>query len=97
VTEELETEGLLISVDRDRCIGCFECVDNCPQSMNTEFPVYMRGDDGFPQVANPDSCIVCLTCVEGCRAMALRVEGPFVKGSSGIGEVGAENKSKAMF
>ncbi len=97
MVEELETEQLIIIVDRERCVGCFECVDICPQSSSAQFPVYERGDDGFPHVANPDSCIACLSCVVSCRAMAIVVEGPLVKGSSTIGDVKAESKSRAVF
>jgi NAD-dependent dihydropyrimidine dehydrogenase PreA subunit len=97
MVEELEPEVLIISVDSERCIGCFECIDICPQSTNAEFPVYVRGDDGFPRVANPDSCIACFSCVVSCRAMAIKVEGPLVKGPSIVGEVKAESKSRAMF
>jgi NAD-dependent dihydropyrimidine dehydrogenase PreA subunit len=97
MVEDIEPEEPIINVDLERCIGCFECIDICPQSSSTEFPVYERGDDGFPRVANPDSCIACLSCVVSCRAMAIKVEGPLVRGSSVIGEVTAERKNKAMF
>lgn len=97
MVEGVEPEAWIIRVDHERCIGCYECVDLCPQSTNTEFPVYLRGEDGFPQVANPDSCIGCLSCEVGCRALAVKVEGARAKGPFRGGEVKSENKSGAMF
>jgi NAD-dependent dihydropyrimidine dehydrogenase PreA subunit len=97
MVEETEPQERAIVVDRERCIGCFECVDICPQVRNTEYPVYIRGEDGFPQVANPDSCVACLSCEVNCRAVALRVEGA-ARGKVGwVGEVRAEVKRRAMF
>jgi NAD-dependent dihydropyrimidine dehydrogenase PreA subunit len=61
-------------VNAGRCIGCWECLDACPQVKNTEYPVFARGD-GVPEVVNPDSCIGCLSCLVACRAEALTVAG----------------------
>lgn len=73
--EEEAQESRIIKIDRDRCIGCGECLDVCPQTTRTDFPVYVRGEDGVPEVANPESCIGCLSCQVSCRAEAVTVSG----------------------
>jgi NAD-dependent dihydropyrimidine dehydrogenase PreA subunit len=90
-------EAQLIRLDLGRCIGCYECVDICPQSSNTEFPVYERSGDGPPRVANPDNCIRCLSCETNCRAMALEVVVERDSRPVGPEEVKAENKCSRMF
>lgn len=72
--ENGETAEPRIRIDSERCIGCFECIDMCPQISSTEYPVYERGDDGHPRVVNEESCIGCLSCEENCRAAAIVVE-----------------------
>jgi len=64
---------------------------------NTEFPVYERGGDGYPRVANEDSCIGCLSCEAACRAEAIRVEVEDREERFGPVEVRAEIKCRAMF
>jgi len=95
--ENMDAAEPLIRIDRDRCIGCFECIDICPQVANTEFPVYERGGDGYPRVANEDSCIGCLSCEAACRADAIRVEVEDREERFGPVEVRAEIKCRAMF
>jgi len=97
MVEDLENEGTLIRIDRERCIGCLECIDTCPQTRNTEFPVYEKGEDGFPRVANHDSCIGCLSCEAGCRAEAISVEAPGSKDRVSIAGIRAQLKCRAMF
>jgi NAD-dependent dihydropyrimidine dehydrogenase PreA subunit len=97
MAEEPEAAGITIEIDAERCIGCLECVDVCPQSRNSEFPVYKAGDNG-PEIANPDSCIACLSCEAQCRAMAIKIaEGIAVRTPSIRGEARAENKNRAIF
>ncbi|MDI6872807.1 4Fe-4S binding protein [Candidatus Solincola sp.] len=67
-------DGRRIVVDEARCIGCWECVELCPQTRGTQFPVFEKGER-VPRVVNPGSCLACLTCVEGCRSQALTVDG----------------------
>lgn len=98
MVEEPEPKEVSIKVDSERCIGCLECIDVCPQSGDREFPVYLAGPDGVPEVANPDNCITCLSCEVNCRAMAIRVEEETeARGSYIPREARAENKNSAMF
>ncbi len=71
---EEESGAVRLEIDAARCIGCWECLDACPQMRNTEYPVFARGE-GKPEVINEDSCIACLTCQAICRAEALTVSG----------------------
>lgn len=95
--ENMEAVEPLIRIERERCIGCFECVDICPQVSGVEFPVFERGAEGFPIVACEESCIGCLSCEAACRADAIRVE--VEAGSERYGPVAAraEIKCGAMF
>jgi NAD-dependent dihydropyrimidine dehydrogenase PreA subunit len=87
----------LIRIDRERCIGCFECIDLCPQAKETAYPVYEKGNDGFPRVANEDSCIGCLSCEAGCRACAIVIKADRGEHRFGPANVKAEIKCKATF
>jgi len=83
-----------ILVDEARCIGCWECVELCPQTRGTQFPVFERGER-VPRVANPRSCLACLTCVEGCRSLALAIDG--LRRWEGYVDPRARNKEAAIF
>ncbi|MEW6553180.1 MAG: ferredoxin family protein [Actinomycetota bacterium] len=72
--EDMEAAEPMIRIDPERCIGCFECIDVCPQVSSTEYPVYERGEDGRPHVLNEESCIGCLSCESNCRADAIAVK-----------------------
>ncbi len=97
MAEVVEAQEPLIRIDRDRCIGCFECIDICPQTKNTEFPVYERGEDGFPRVANEDSCIGCLSCEQDCRADAIYIDAEGREALQERVESRAEIKCRIMF
>jgi len=97
MVEDLENRGTLIRIDLERCMGCLECMDTCPQSGNTEFPVYEKGEDGFPRVANHDSCIRCLSCEAGCRAEAISIEAPGLKDRATAADMRAQLKCRTMF
>ncbi len=83
-----------ITLDQKRCIGCRECVELCPQTRETQFPVFEMGE-GAPRVANPASCLACLTCVEACRALALSVDGR--REREGYVEPRARKKEEAIY
>ncbi len=86
-----------IGIDEERCVSCRECLEICPQTRGAEYPVYVWGENGYPQVANPESCIGCLTCQVGCRARAIAVR---LKESAGwriSGDPRAEMKCRAIF
>lgn len=87
-------EAFALRVDPGRCIGCWECLDVCPQMKNTEYPVFAKGQ-GVPEVINPDSCIGCLSCQESCRAEALTVLGKDGKGMAP--DRRAQAKCRAIF
>ncbi len=86
-----------IEIYRERCVRCSECIDVCPQSGEREYPVYVRGDDGYPQVANIDNCLGCLSCEDSCRAVALRVREAGSREKRSTGEARAEAKARAIF
>ncbi len=95
--ENTEAAEPLISIDRERCIGCFECMDVCPQTSASEFPVFERGSDGHPVVACEENCIGCLSCEADCRADAIRVEVREGKERGGRVDIRAQIKCDAMF
>ncbi|WP_287153566.1 4Fe-4S binding protein [Candidatus Solincola tengchongensis] len=86
-------EARRIEVDEGRCIGCWECVELCPQTEGTQYPVFERGEK-VPRVVNPQSCLGCLTCVENCRSLALTVDG---RRWEGFVEPRARNKEEAIY
>jgi len=53
-------------VDKEKCIGCEECVDVCPSD------VYEMQDDKSVPV-NPDECIGCEACLEACEQDAITI------------------------
>lgn len=53
----------MIVVDKDTCVGCGACVDECPVEAITLV------DD--KAVINADECTECETCVEACPAEAI--------------------------
>ncbi len=95
--EDFDTAEPLIRIERERCIGCLECLDVCPQVASTEYPVYEKGEDGFPRVANEESCMGCLSCEANCRADAIRIQRGEREGRFGPVQARAEIKCGAMF
>ncbi len=67
-----------IELDLGRCMACGECLDVCPRSSDTDYPVFRRTEMGMPELLYPESCISCMECAVRCRAMALRVEGLYL-------------------
>jgi pyruvate formate lyase activating enzyme len=65
-----------IMVDGDRCIGCGECVANCP-----------RGAISEPGRVDRAACDGCGRCAEGCYAEALELVGRRMTVSEVLAEV----------
>ena len=55
-----------VVVDKDKCVGCEECVGSCPAGV-FEFA------DGKADPVNEDECLGCETCVEVCEQDAITV------------------------
>ena len=56
-----------VTVDKEVCTGCGECVEVCPVE------VFELNDDKSEPV-NADECLGCESCVEVCEAGAITVE-----------------------
>jgi len=48
-----------IIIDTEKCDGCEECVDICPNNVLVIV-------DGKSTVQNVDDCAGCMSCVEAC-------------------------------
>lgn len=61
---------MIISIDKDLCTGCKECVKVCP--------VYaIEGYEGKPQEVNLDKCVMCGQCVQVCKSYASVIDKGF--------------------
>jgi NAD-dependent dihydropyrimidine dehydrogenase PreA subunit len=56
-----------VTVDKEKCEGCEECVDVCPVE------VFEMVDDKSSPV-NADECLGCESCVEVCEPGAITIE-----------------------
>ena len=54
---------MIVSIDKDLCTGCQECVKVCPAFA-------IEGEAGKPQEINEDRCVVCGQCVQVCKSYA---------------------------
>ena len=54
----------LVAVDRDKCEGCEECVNNCPVGV-------FQMNDGKADPYQVDLCEGCETCVSVCPSGAV--------------------------
>ncbi len=59
--------GFNVSIDRDACNGCEECLEACTTGV-----FEMRNGKSVTQHA--DECIGCESCVEICEQNAITVE-----------------------
>ena len=55
-----------IGIDQEKCTGCGECVDICPED------VYELQDEKSAPVRAED-CVGCESCVEVCEQEAITV------------------------
>jgi NAD-dependent dihydropyrimidine dehydrogenase PreA subunit len=55
-----------VEVDSEKCIGCGECVDICPEDVYE-----MQNDKSVP--VNEENCVGCESCIEVCEQDAITV------------------------
>jgi NAD-dependent dihydropyrimidine dehydrogenase PreA subunit len=61
----------IITIDVDKCQGCGDCVENCP---NEIFTVVEEDGKKYAMVSgDPDECIGCLSCEAECEEGAVTV------------------------
>ena len=53
-----------ITIDKEKCTGCGECVDICPAEV-----LEMKDEKSEP--VNIDECLGCESCVETCPESAI--------------------------
>lgn len=58
----------MITIDKEKCIGCMKCVWVCP------FMV-LSGDGDKPQISREKYCIKCLHCAAACPQNAISLDG----------------------
>ncbi len=58
----------MISVESEKCVGCGDCVEVCPQQ------VFTMGEDGKSLRAFPERCMECGACRLNCSAEAISME-----------------------
>ena len=61
-----------ITINRERCVRCLECVDVCPTGV-----IVAKNNEPF--VEKPDKCIGCLSCSYVCRADAITHKGVYIE------------------
>ncbi|MGM0771706.1 MAG: 4Fe-4S binding protein [Halobacteriota archaeon] len=54
-------------INRDECVGCGTCVDDCPSEA-----ISMDGDN--IAVVDADECLDCGACVDSCPTDAITME-----------------------
>lgn len=63
------------SVDRDTCVGCSICVENCPNNCLEIEDAKFHGDiNTVVKLARPQECIDCRICASVCPIDAMHFE-----------------------
>lgn len=63
--------GLEVVFIPDKCIGCRECIDGCPESALSLDPAGSAESAGLTRIVRDDArCSLCLNCVEICPSLA---------------------------
>lgn len=57
----------IITVDKDKCEGCEECVNNCPVAV-------FQMKDGKADPYQAEACEGCETCISVCPSGALTLK-----------------------
>jgi len=55
-----------ITIDLDKCVGCGECIDICPEE------VYELQNEKSVAV-NEEDCVGCESCIEVCEEDAITI------------------------
>ena len=63
------SESNLFELDRDRCVKCGACVNDCL------FGALRTGDDGYPALLAPEKCMRCQHCLAICPKGAVTFAG----------------------
>jgi ferredoxin len=63
----LEESIMPAVVNREECVGCGTCVEECPEEAITL-------DDEDKAVVNKEKCTECKTCLENCPSEAISIE-----------------------
>jgi len=58
----------IVTVDADKCEGCEECVNICPQG------VFEMNGDGKSEPANSSECVYCESCLGVCPTDAITIQ-----------------------
>ncbi|UCD56804.1 MAG: ferredoxin family protein [Candidatus Hydrogenedentota bacterium] len=58
----------MIALNREKCVGCGDCVEVCPQEC------FVMGDGNKSMHAFPDRCMECGACRLNCSGEAISVE-----------------------
>ena len=66
-------------LDRDICVGCGICADNCPKEAIIYSPAEFRGIRAVTRPSidfDPERCVLCGECVSLCpmHALQMRIE-----------------------
>lgn len=56
----------IVTVDADKCEGCEECVNICPQGV-------FEMSDGKSNPANSSECVYCESCLGVCPTDAITI------------------------
>ncbi len=65
ISNRLKLPKLSLEAEKKKCVNCYTCTRNCPQSLEVHDLV---------QAGNMENteCILCGTCVDNCRKKAIR-------------------------
>jgi heterodisulfide reductase subunit A len=64
--DEIESEGIIAVVDKDKCVACLTCVRVCP------YKIPFINQEGVAEI-EPISCHGCGTCAGECPAKAIQL------------------------